>query len=105
MVAYVRGLRFYHDALKGGKLAGPTSREVIAILGDYLKVSDPSIFREMTPCSVNPDGFVNVKSLAQDYATFKQLGLLTGEAPFDRAIDASFVEHAYKILGPYKPRI
>lgn len=104
MVAYVRGLRYYHDALKNGKLAGPTADDVIAILGNNMKVSDPSIFREMTPGSVNPDGYVNTKSLSQDYAIFKTLGLLSGEAPFERAVDNSFVQNAYKVLGPYKPR-
>jgi NitT/TauT family transport system substrate-binding protein len=102
MVAYVRGLRYYHDALKNGKLAGPTAPEVMAILHDALKI-DAGVLHQMTPNSVNPDGYVNVKSLQADYDAFKTLGLLTTTAPFTGAVDMQYVENAYKTLGPYKP--
>lgn len=103
MIAYVRGLRYYCDALKDGHLAGPTSADVIAILSDALKV-EPSILREMSPSSMNPDGHVNVKSLRADYDVYKKLGLITEDTSVANAVDMSFVDAAGRSLGRYKAR-
>ena len=101
MRAYIKGARFYHDALKNGHLAGPTSGEVIAILADVLKL-DPSILRAMTPGDINPNGRVNAKSLIDDYETFRKLGLVTAEISMDKVIDNHFADEAAKSLGKYK---
>jgi NitT/TauT family transport system substrate-binding protein len=103
MTAYVRALRYYNDALKGGHLAGPTSADVVAILSEALKV-DPSVLREMSPSSMSPNGRVNLKSLQADYDVYKQLGLITTETSVANAVDMSFADAAVKSIGPYKAR-
>lgn len=104
MVAYVRALRYYHDALANGHIAGPNSADVLGILSTRIKVDDPNIFREIVASSVDPTGHVNVKSLSDDYATFKQYGLVEGDVQLDKIIDMSYVDAANAALGPYRPK-
>lgn len=104
MIAYVRALRLYNDALKGGHLAGPAADEVIAILGTDIKVSDPSIFHEMAASAVDPNGHLERGSLLYDYGVLKEEGLLTGDVSLDTVLDLSFVENANRVLGPYRAR-
>ncbi|MFN2461709.1 MAG: ABC transporter substrate-binding protein [Candidatus Velthaea sp.] len=103
MVAYVRALRYYHDALKDGHLRGPTADDVVGILNQSLGV-EPAILREMSPSSMSPDGRVNAVSLTADYDVYKKLGMITDDVSVERAIDMTFVDAAVKKLGPYKPR-
>ena len=74
MNAYLRALRDYNDALKGGRLAGPGAEEVIAILNEYTRIKDPKVYRDMTPFAANPDGHVNKVTLQNDYDFFKAAG-------------------------------
>lgn len=93
MRAYLRGATYYHDALKGGHIAGQNRDEVIGILSVGLKVDVPTL-RAIIACDVNPKGYVNVKSLKEDYETYKRLGLITGEVNIDKLVDMSFVKAA-----------
>lgn len=102
MRAYLRGLRFYHDALKDGKLAGPTAAKVIAILTDSTPIKDPQTFRTIIPNGCDPDGRVNVASQNHDLAFYRAQGLLQGNASVEQVVDYSFVDAALKQLGPYR---
>lgn len=102
MVAYVRALRYYHDALKDGHLAGPTAPDVIGIISSALKL-DPGVLRDMIAASMDPNGRVNAKSLVEDYNVYKRAGLINGEVAMEKVVDMSFVDAAAKTLGPYRP--
>ena len=102
--AYVQAVRFYDDALKGGRLAGPGSDEVVAALMEMTKTNDPSLFRDMSPSWCNPDGKVNVPSLEKDLAYFKEFEKVSPAATVAQALDTSFVEAAVKQLGPYQAK-
>ena len=101
MIAYLRGARYYHDALEGGHIAGPHADEIIGILAEAVKV-DPAILRAMTANNVNPNGRVGVRSLADDYAFFRKIGLVTENVSMSSIVDLSFIEDAVRVLGPYK---
>ena len=45
MVAYLKGVRDYNDALKEGHLAGPNADEVVAVLTEYTPIKDAAIYR------------------------------------------------------------
>src|ERR1700704_418107 len=60
MRAYVRAIREYNDALKGGKIAGPNADEVISILTEYTFIKDARTHREITPAAIDPDGRINL---------------------------------------------
>lgn len=106
MYAYMRAIRDYVDALQDGKIAGPKAAEIISILTESTEIKDPEIYRQMTPNWVNPDGHVNVATLKNDYAFFKQRGYIekTATAGVDDVVDESFVEAALRRLGPYRPK-
>jgi NitT/TauT family transport system substrate-binding protein len=103
MRAYIRGVRFYNDALAGGKLAGPNSAAVIKLLNDETKM-DPAVLRDIIPPGTNPDGKLNVASLREDLAYFKSVGLIEGNVTADQTIDTSFAAEAGKSLGPYRKK-
>jgi NitT/TauT family transport system substrate-binding protein len=104
MNAYIRALRDYNDALKGGRIAGPGADAIITILTKYTRVKDPKVYRDMTPFAANPDGHVNKASLQNDWAFFKSRGLISGHVTVDQVIDNSFADEAVRQLGLYKPK-
>lgn len=104
MIAYIKAARFYNDAMKDGKLAGPTSDEVVNIMIKSSIVKDPAVYRNTTPNGVNPNGKVNSEAFKKDYEFYKEQGYLEGQSSVEQVVDNSYVEHAVKVLGPYKPR-
>jgi NitT/TauT family transport system substrate-binding protein len=102
MRAYIRGVRFYNDALENGRLAGPTADEVIAILSEATPIKSREIYKLITPTGMNPNGRVNKTSLIYDLAFYTEQGLIKGIVNLDDVIDGSFVEAALNGLGPYR---
>jgi NitT/TauT family transport system substrate-binding protein len=98
MVAYVRALRYYNDALLNGHIAGKNAAEIIAILAAVTKL-DPQTLREMTAAGVNRTGHINEKSLKDDIATFRAHEFITADPPLSSVIDMRFVDHANSVLG------
>jgi NitT/TauT family transport system substrate-binding protein len=103
MIAYLKAARFYNDALKGGHLAGRTANDVIPILTKYTAIKDPAVFRKIVPNGLDPDGKINLESLANDARVFQEAGLTSGEISASAVVDTRFVDAALKTLGPYKP--
>lgn len=102
MVAYVKAVRLYNDALKGGRFAGPAADEVVGILAANTVVRDRALYSKMVPAAINPDGRVNELSLARDYAFFKSQGLIPQDIDLAQTIDHQFVDFAINTLGPYR---
>jgi NitT/TauT family transport system substrate-binding protein len=102
MRAYLRAVRFYNSALKDGRMIGPSADDVIAILSQTTSIKDPAIYKSITPTGMNPDGKVNVDSLAADLAFYKEQGLVEADVKIEQIVDHSFVEVALQQLGPYR---
>ncbi len=103
MLAYLQAVRDYNDALADGKLAGPNAEEIISILTEYTSITDPNVYREITPNGVSSDGQLNLESLQRDLQFFKDQGLLeSNEVSVEQVVDTSFVEAAAEDLGPYE---
>ena len=102
MRAYIRAVRFYNGALQNGRMTGPNADKVIEILAASTPIKDPSIYKAITPTGMNPDGHVNIKSLADDLAFYREQGLISGAVNMEQLVDHSFVDAALKQLGPYK---
>ncbi|HEY5350738.1 MAG TPA: ABC transporter substrate-binding protein [Candidatus Lustribacter sp.] len=104
MVAYVRGLRFFNDALIGGHIRGRTAPTVLDILVEATRIKDKTIYQQMVSNAVDPNGRMNIVSLADDLEFFKEQGLVTDQTmTVARAVDTSFVDAAVRKLPPYKP--
>src|SRR5207253_6254092 len=69
--AYLRAARFYNDALKDGRLAGPTAEEVVNILVESTPLKDAALYRAILPHGLDPDGHVSVSSLEHDMAFYR----------------------------------
>ncbi len=104
MIAYLKGARYYNDALKGGRFAGPTAADVIAILSRDSLVKDPSVYSKMVPAGIQPDGQINDASLRKDLQFYKDQGYITSSVTVGQLVDNSFVAQALKELGPYRPK-
>lgn len=105
MRAYVKGARYYNDALANGKLAGPNAADVISILTQKTRIKDPAVFREITPNGCDPNGRVNVASMQRDLDLYRKLGLVqNAKLTAAQTVDTSFAEAAVKQLGSYTPR-
>lgn len=101
MRAYLRGLRFYNDALSGGRLTGPTAQAVIDILVKYSFLKDPALYHVITPNSADPDGRLNETSMQRDWQFFKDTGQIDGKVTVADIVDTSFATAAAAALGPY----
>lgn len=102
MIAYVKGLRFYYGALRDGHYAGPNAPRVIEILQANTAIKDPNLYKVMTPNAVNPDGALNLKSMAFDLSVWRELGEMTANVTVDQAVDLTYLDAAIKVLGKYK---
>ena len=101
--AYLRGVRDHNDALTDGRLVGPKSDEVVAILTEYSLVKDPAVHRSFVLSAINPDGKLDVASMQEDLRVFREAGLLQGNIQIEQAVDLSFLNAVLKDLGPYQP--
>jgi NitT/TauT family transport system substrate-binding protein len=104
MKAYVRGVRFYNDSLKDGKIAGPNANEVIATLVKHSRIKNADVLREMVAVAINPDGEINVESLRRDWQFFVDQGWTKGPVAIEKVVDLTFVKAADKELGSYKSK-
>jgi NitT/TauT family transport system substrate-binding protein len=100
MNAYLRGVRDYNDAF-GRKRQNYD--QVVKILVDNTTVKDPKVYDQMKPAGLDPDGKLDVRSLENDLAYYKESGQVQGEVDLSKLIDSSFQETAVSLLGPYTP--
>jgi NitT/TauT family transport system substrate-binding protein len=103
MIAYLQGVRVYNQAIAGGYLKGPTAPEVIDILAAEGQIKDKALLARVVANGCNPDGTVNLASLATDLAFYRAQNLITGAATVEDLVDHSFVAAALAQLGPWKP--
>jgi NitT/TauT family transport system substrate-binding protein len=102
MRAYLRAVRFYNGALQDGHMAGPNADGVISILAESTPIKDPAIYKAITPTGMNPDGRINVQSLADDLQFYRERGLIKRDIKLDQLVDHSFVSAVLGEIGPYR---
>jgi NitT/TauT family transport system substrate-binding protein len=105
MRAYIKGLRFYHESLKDGRIAGPNAAQVIDILVKNTGNADRSIYEKLAPSAVDPDGRLSTGSLRNDLTLYKEERLIDDpKITVDDIVDGSFVEDALLKLGQINPK-
>lgn len=100
MVAYVKGLRDHWDAFT----RGVDRAAIIDILTRTTVVKDPLLFERMAPAGLNPDGYVNMHTFADDVDWWYQHGYVQTRVDPAQVVDNSFVDQALTRLGPYQRR-
>lgn len=104
MNAYVQAARFYNDALKDGRLAGPNAAEVIDLLVQYTSLKDRKVYETMIPQGLNPNGCANAEGLRRDFGFYVSMGWSDRRVDPDSLVEDSFCKAAVAKLGPYKPK-
>jgi len=104
MNAYVQAARFYNDALKDGRLAGPNANEVIDLLVEYTALKDRKVYETMIPQGLNPNGCANAQGLRRDFEFYASMGWSDRRVDPDSLVEDSFCKAAVAKLGPYKPK-
>jgi NitT/TauT family transport system substrate-binding protein len=98
MVAYVRAIRDYNDALNKGQ----GREQLYAILAEYSTIKDRAVLERMTLPSINPDPFVHRTSVSIDQEAYLRLGTVKERVDLERIIDDQYVQYAVERLGPYR---
>ncbi len=98
MVAYVKGIRDYYEAFFKGK----NKAEIISYLVKYTGTKDPASFEKMVPHGVDPNGYVNAKSIMDDQDWFIAKGYSKDKIDEKSLIDNQFVDYAIQRLGKYQ---
>ena len=96
MIAYLRGVRDYHDAffLKKDRDAA------IDILVKHLPVKDRKVWEDATPQTIDLNGKVDVADLKAQAAIYKEMADLVGTVPdLDKFVDPQFAKAALEVLG------
>jgi NitT/TauT family transport system substrate-binding protein len=101
MLAYLRGVRAYMAAFG----SGTDKDRVIQVLMEKTDLKDPQLWNEMYPTGVNPDGQINVQSVADIQAYFQKLGLVQNPVDLSKVVDTSFTQAALRTLGTVGPPI
>lgn len=101
MKAYIKGVRYYNDALVDGRLGGPLAEEIIGYITRYSLTKNADLVRNSVPAAVHPDGDVNVAGLEKDLVFIKSLSVVPPQAAVDRILNLSFAKAAAAELGPY----
>jgi NitT/TauT family transport system substrate-binding protein len=99
MLAYLKGVRFFLDALHDGHFTNTNAGPVIDILRKHTQIKSPTLYTVITPAGINPNGMVNVASLAKDLALMRAQGLITANVSAKQSVDTRFVSAAARELG------
>jgi NitT/TauT family transport system substrate-binding protein len=67
-------------------------------------VSDPTLFERSVAAGINPDGYVNMRSISDDIEWWGAHGYLSVRVDAAQLVDNSFVDYAIDRLGSYVPR-
>jgi NitT/TauT family transport system substrate-binding protein len=102
MRAYLRAVRYYIGALRGGHFAGANAADVIAILTATTGLKDPAAYKTLTPVSIDPNGKLKLASMRMDLQYFKDQGLIDGNVKVEDVVDESILNDVLKEVGPYK---
>ncbi len=92
----------YLKAVRDLESGGWSDTATLAILSKYTQVPAETIAGAARPFG-EPDGAVNIASIENQQAFFKQQGRLTFDQPLDIAslIDAQYAQAAVKTLGSF----
>jgi NitT/TauT family transport system substrate-binding protein len=97
MVAYVKALRDYNDAfVKKQDLDAMAER-----IAKYSTTSDPAMIKRMVPAGLNPNGYVNLKSIEGDLEWYARRGHVPNVPALNKLVDNSYVDFAVQQLGRY----
>lgn len=100
MLAYLKGARDYNDAFV--KKDAGKRREVVQILTRDTSIKDPALYDKMVMPGIDPNGRVNLESLAHQQEWFLAKGSQKARVDLSRVVDTQFADSAVRVLGVYR---
>ena len=97
MLAYLRGVRAYNDAVVKNK----GRDQVFALLARHTHI-DAKFIAESFPIGLDPNQNVNLAALADFQDFFASLGMLHQKSDVSQIVDTEFAAHAVAALGKYE---
>jgi NitT/TauT family transport system substrate-binding protein len=99
LAGFLKGVRYYRQALKNGRFDGPIGQEVSQLISTQTGVPQALVMRT-TPTSADPNGRLNLASMRADLAFYKAQGFIEGgDITVDRVVDTSLATEATKLIG------
>jgi NitT/TauT family transport system substrate-binding protein len=99
MVAYVRAVRLYLDAMDHGR-----NRDVVVgALTRHTDLKDAAVYDQIVAAGLDPDGRVSTEGLAGSVEAYRAVGALSEAVEPATLVDHQYVNYARERLGPYQP--
>ncbi len=98
MVAYLKGVRDWVDAMDHDR----GRDQVVDIMMRYTPLQDRTLFDDMSPAGLNPDGYINFDSVARDVRWYVDNGYMDQPIDVHAIVDHSHVDYALGVLGRYQ---
>jgi NitT/TauT family transport system substrate-binding protein len=100
MVAYLKAARYYNDAFTHGDAA--KRQEIVGILARHTPVKETALYERMAMPGLDPDGRVNLASLAEHQEVWITAGLQQTPIDLNDVVDRGYAEAAVRALDPYR---
>lgn len=94
-VAYLKGLRDYYSAMKGGS----ERAAVVAILAKYTTLKDQAVYDSMAWSYMDPNAEISVAGLKAQQKWYAEHGMLKKVSPVEAVIDTKPLDFALRKLG------
>jgi NitT/TauT family transport system substrate-binding protein len=98
MVAYLKGLRDYTDAVQ----KGINRRAMFEILARNTTLKDMDLYEQVAWANLDPNGRINLESIADQARWYVEKGLVRTLPDLGRIVDLQYVEYARAVLGEYR---
>jgi NitT/TauT family transport system substrate-binding protein len=99
MVGYLRGVRDFVAAFDQLR----DKAAIVQVLSEHTTVKDPALYERMVQPGLDPDGYLNLPSIAADQDWYARHGLIRERQPLSDLVDYQFVEYALQRLGRLGP--
>ena len=102
---YLKGVRYYANALQGGKLAGIAADEIAHLIST--KTGAPEdLIRRTVPVAMDLNGGLNLASMRDDLAFYKSEGFIEGGTiNVEQVVDTTLSPEALKTIGIDRRRL
>ncbi|MSP77552.1 MAG: hypothetical protein EXR12_15620 [Rhodospirillaceae bacterium] len=97
-VAYLKGVRDYYDAMKGG----PKRAEVVEICAKYTSLKDKALYDKIQWSYMDPNAEISFDGLRDQQDWYSKQGVVAQKADVEKMVDRRFLDHALEKLGRAK---
>ena len=94
-VAFLKGVRDYYDAMKGG----PKRAEVIDICIKYTSLKDKAMYDKVQWSYMDPNAEISFDGLRDQQDWYAKQGFVPQKANLEGMVDTRFLKHAHEKLG------